>query len=78
MAEVIGLKKIDYVNKSNERVVGLEMHMQKPLQDGEGFEVSKCYLPFSQFPDVCNNVSIGSNVMVSFNRWNRVDECIIL
>ena len=79
MGVVIGIKTVDYVNKkNNERVQGVELHMQKLLQDGEGYEVSKCYVPLTKFPDICNNVALGSNVMVSFNRWGQVDDIIII
>lgn len=69
--KVIGIKKIDYVNRTNRQVTGTEIHTLYDDKFVDGNAVEKFYI--SNTISDCKQIKVGQYVNILFNQYGKVD-----
>lgn len=69
--KVIGIKKVDYINKQGRHVEGSELHCSFPANNVDGLCVDKFYMT-SGFPNL-DKVKIGKEYNIYFNQYGKPD-----
>lgn len=70
-AKIIGIKNIDYTNKSGRKVTGTELHVSYKDNRVNGEAVDKFYI--SSAVNDCKLAKVGANVNILFNQYGKVD-----
>ena len=69
--KVIGIKKVDYINKSGRHVEGEEIHCCFEAQNVQGLCVDKFYFNIG-FPNL-DKVKTGKEFNIYFNQFGKPD-----
>ena len=78
MAKIIGVKRLDYQNKSNRHVQGYSFHLSEPQRGVVGESVFNVFLSDASASDFvslfsCLEECIGQEVVISYNRFGSAD-----
>ncbi len=71
---IVGKKPYDRVGKDGKRYAGIDFWMTKEVEGSEG----ECYAELSVSSETLSGYvpQLGDAVMVSLNKWGRVDEIL--
>lgn len=69
--KIVGIKDINYTNKSGRQIIGTELHVTYKTEKVIGETVEKFYVPNSV--NDCKCAKVGQNVNILFNQFGKVD-----
>lgn len=73
--KIIGKTAVDYVSKkTNQRVVGINLHCSYEDRNTEGFAVERVYISSRAdfYPEI-QEAPLGAEVQFFYNRWGNVE-----
>lgn len=76
--KVVGIQRLDYVNKAGKQVKGTSLHTVRDDKDMDGQRVETFYISDAYPVESVKNLKPGLNVDIQYNRFGGVDDVVIL
>lgn len=76
--KVVGIQRLDYVNKAGKQVKGTSLHTVRDGKDMDGQCVETFYISDAYPVESVRNLKPNTNVDIQYNRFGGVDDVIIL
>lgn len=77
-AKLVGIQKLDYVNKAGKQVKGTSLHTVHDGKDMDGQAVETFWISDAYPVESVKNLKIGMSIDVQYNRFGGIDDVIIL
>lgn len=77
-AKLVGIQKLDYVNKAGKQVKGTSLHTVRDGKDMDGQAVETFWISDSYPVESVKNLKPGMTIDVQYNRFGGIDDVIIL
>ena len=75
--QIVGKRNVDYINKQNRQVTGVELHLMGKDKNVEGTCVELVFISSrSNFYEDVLATPLGTVVTLTYNRWGNVEGVI--
>lgn len=74
--KVVGYRKSDFHTKDGHEIKGYNLFIEEPIvSNGEGFQCDKIYLTEAKLEKMEVEIEslLGQEIVISYNRWGKVD-----
>ena len=71
--KLIGIQRVDYVNKNGYHVLGYKLHTSTPAKTNDSIgEITDAIFVSDQAFGTCDHLAVGDEISIAYNKYGKV------
>lgn len=77
--KLIGIQRVDYINKNDYHVLGYKLHLAYPATRNDCIgEITDTVFVSDQVFATCDHLAVGDDVSIAYNKYGKVSTVSII